>query len=75
MPPNEDVDVSERDALNEILHGKAVRVELVPVGYEYLVLDLPKRLGDRIPFLDAVGVDGWRLVTVDDRQGYFERPL
>ena len=75
MAANEDSDVSERDALNKILQGKAVQVELVLSGYEYIVLDLPKKLSDRIPFLDAVGTDGWRLVTVVDRQGYFERPL
>ncbi|KKN21990.1 hypothetical protein LCGC14_0919950 [marine sediment metagenome] len=76
--PNEDSDLSMRDAFNEAQEDtRRIHVESHPAAgtYEYFVVELPKRVADRGPILNALGADGWFLVSVVDRDAYLIRPL
>ncbi len=79
VPPNEDTDLSIRDVLNELREGtRRIHVESHPAGgtAEYLVVTLPKKAAEHGPVLNALGADGWYLVTVvDSRVAYLMRPL
>ena len=40
---------------------------------EYLVVDLPRKLPEKQQMLDALAIDKWVLLTVDDKNAYFAR--
>jgi hypothetical protein len=77
--PNEDSDRSVRDVLNEAqTDDRRIHTQSHPASgtSEYLVVTLPKKVIEHGAVLNALGADGWFLVTiVDSRIAYLIRPL